>query len=332
MRPLAVLVAMLVSASAAHADSPKLADARKAIDEVRFDDAQRLLVGALADGDNSPAGVREIYKLSASTAVVLGQREIGEQYYRRWLALDASAAVGPDIAPKLRAPFEAAQTYIAAHGRLSATTTRLSRYELDVAVVDPLAMAASATIVGSTPVALSTERRARLTPTDAGSVVIAILDDRGNRLLELSAGPAAEDAIVGKVDPADDPYAPDLTKPLPPQAEPTEPRRWRVWFLFAVTSAALLGTGVGFGMLATNTTETLEEEIAASRTHYYEDIAEREKRINAYIAIGGSLFGAGVILAIPAVYLFWRSRKDDEPAVVPVVSGGSAGAAVVGRF
>jgi len=65
-RALAV-VAVLALATPAHADNPKLEQARKAIDEVRFDDAQRLLVGALADGGNSPSGVREIYKLSAST-------------------------------------------------------------------------------------------------------------------------------------------------------------------------------------------------------------------------------------------------------------------------
>jgi hypothetical protein len=105
-----------------------------------------------------------------------------------------------------------------------------------------------------------------------------------------------------------------------------------VWFLLAVTSAALLATGVGFGMLASNTTETLEEEIDESRKHYYEDVADREKRINSYIAIGGSLLVAGVVVAIPAAFLYFRSRKDDEPAVVPVVSGDSAGAALVGRF
>ncbi len=198
------VVTMLVIAATAHADSPKLEQARRAIDEVRFDDAQRLLVGALAEGGNSPAAVREIYKLSASTAVVLGQREVGEQNYRRWLALDASASIGADVAPKLREPFEAAQAYIAAHGRLAATATRVSASDLDIVVTDPLAMAVSATIIGSRPVPLSTERRARLAPSGAGTVRVAVLDDHGNRLLELqtAAAPVAVQPATPAVRPA----------------------------------------------------------------------------------------------------------------------------------
>jgi len=335
MRPLAVLAAVCALATTAYADSPKLAEARKAIDEVRFDDAQRLLVGALADGGNSPAAVREIYKLSASTAVVLGQRENGEQYFRRWLVLDATATIGADVAPKLRAPFEAAQTYVAAHGRFSATTTRLSPYVLDVAVIDPLAMASSATIVGSTPVALSTERRARLQPMDAGSVVVAILDDRGNRLLELSANPAPDDQIVGKVDPADDPYAPDPSKPLPPapsHEEPETTRRSRVWLGFAAVSAVFLVSGSGLVYYASLRDAELDEELEDRLTSlYYADVRDRDRTTLGITAIGVILTSVGAVVALPAVYLWRRSRKT-EAVVVPTVSGDAAGASIIGRF
>lgn len=189
-RALAVL-ALLAFAAPAHADSPKLDQARKAIDDVRFDEAQRLLVGALNDGGNSTAAVREIYRLSASTALVLGQREVGEQYYRRWLALDAGAAVGADVAPKLREPFEAAQAYIAAHGRLTATATWRSATELEVSVSEPFTMAASAMTAGGQPVALSTEHRARLSPSGTSPVTVVIVDDHANHLLELQTAPPA---------------------------------------------------------------------------------------------------------------------------------------------
>jgi len=211
-RALAV-VAVLALATPAHADSPKLEQARKAIDEVRFDDAQRLLVGALADGGNSPSGVREIYKLSASTAVVLGQREVGEQYFRRWLALDAAAALGTDVAPKLREPFEAAQAYIAAHGRLNATATWLSTTELDVAVSEPFAMATSVSIAGGTPVALSTEHRARLPSATSRPVTVVVFDDHANHLIELQTAPP--DRLGGELVPG---RAPAREDPGPPPA------------------------------------------------------------------------------------------------------------------
>jgi hypothetical protein len=324
------VVAVLALATAAHADSPKLAQARTAIDEVRFDDAQRLLVGALAEGGNSPAAVREIYKLSARTAVVLGQREIGEQYYRRWLALDPSASLGADVAPKLREPFEAAQAYIAAHGRMSAMATRISADVLDVAVTDPLAMAVSATIVGGTPVPLSAERRARLAPPDAGSVVIAVLDDRGNKLVELAAGPAAADVIPElPQDPADDPYAAEPT-PSPPQLEQPEAGPSRLWLVFAVPSAVFLVTGAGFAVAAVNDRDIVDSAIETSTTHVYTEVADRQKRSQTFTALGGTALGIGVILAVPAAVLFFRTPKDRR--VIPFVGRDSAGASLVGQF
>jgi hypothetical protein len=315
------IVAMLALASSAHADSPKLEQARKAIDEVRFDDAQRLLVGALADGGNSPAAVREIYKLSASTAVVVGQREVGEQNYRRWLALDASASIGADVAPKLREPFEAAQAYIAAHGRLTAVATRVSATVIDVAVTDPLAMAVSATIVGGSPVALSTERRAQLVPSDGGAVVVAVLDDRGNRLVELSAGAAPVAAVV-----------PAVTAPVRPPIQRDQPKekRFRVWLVFAVPSAVLLLTGAGFALAASNDRDTIDEGIRDSTTTVYSDIDDLRSREIAFTALGATAFGLGVVLAVPAVILYLRAH--DDLAVVPFVSGDSAGASLAGQF
>ena len=51
-----LVVALVIAAGAtASADSLHLAEARKAVDEVRYDDAQKLLVAAIQDGTNSPA-------------------------------------------------------------------------------------------------------------------------------------------------------------------------------------------------------------------------------------------------------------------------------------
>lgn len=320
-----VVLSMLGLASSAHADSPKLEQARKAIDEVRFDDAQRLLVGALADGGNSPAAVREIYKLSASTAVVVGQREVGEQNYRRWIALDASASIGAGVAPKLREPFEAAQAYVAAHGRLTAVATRVSATVIDVSVTDPLAMAVSATIVGGTPVPLSTEHRAQLAPPSAGAVTVAVLDDRGNRLVEVTAGPApTAPAVAG-------PMMNPVPEPIEPEHPEPEGKRFRVWIVFAVPSAVLLLTGVGFAYAASEDWATVNEAIADSTRRRYYDVEAKQDRATTFTALGSVALGFGVVLAVPALIFYARARNQDHQ-VVPVVGKDSAGVSLVGRF
>ena len=100
---------MIVFAGSARGDTAKLARARQAIETLQYDTAQKLLIDALDDGANSPADVAEIYRLSASTAVVLESGDVAEQYYRRWLALDPTASLSSDLAPKIRDPFVRAQ-------------------------------------------------------------------------------------------------------------------------------------------------------------------------------------------------------------------------------
>jgi hypothetical protein len=185
----AALLGVLLGALPARADSPKLVDARRAVEAVDYEAARRLLLEALRDGDNSPAAVGEIYRLSARAAIVLGERDLAEQYYRRWLAIDPTAALPGDTAPKLREPFVAAQAYIAAHGRLLARAERTSTGEVDVELVaDPLAMARAAAALGpgrNAPVPFGGDHKAHL----AAATRIAVVDDAGNRLLEVDVAP-----------------------------------------------------------------------------------------------------------------------------------------------
>ncbi|HEV7558560.1 MAG TPA: hypothetical protein VGO00_23985, partial [Kofleriaceae bacterium] len=117
-RGLLVSLGVLVLGTRAYAGSSKLAEARDAIAAVRYNDAQPLLAAALDEGGNHPAEVIEIYRLSASTAIVLGQPDVADQFYRRWLALAPDATLPDTVAPKLREPFKVAQLYMASRGRL----------------------------------------------------------------------------------------------------------------------------------------------------------------------------------------------------------------------
>lgn len=308
-----VLVAVLALSSLAHADSPKLAQARAAIDEVKLDDAQRLLVGALQDGRNSPAAVREIYRLAGDTSVALGQRDVGEQYYRRWLALEPAATMSSDVSPKLREPFDAARAYIAAHGSLVVRAARGSDTEVVLEVSsDPLAMVRSAQLVGQGAVPLS-GGSIKLAAT-AAAAHAEVLDEYGNILVEVDIAPTA--AIV--------------TAPVNTDVPRVEPRSSHAWIGFAVPSVVCLGVALGFGTSAVSMQSYIDADLDDHGKFYFSDIDDRVQRMQRFAWISAGSAALGVVLAIPAVVLF--TRRSPAREVVPFVSDDGAGVSVLGRF
>lgn len=309
-----VLVAALALSSLAHADSPRLAQARAAIDEVKLDEAQRLLVGALQEGRNSPAAVREIYRLAGDTSVALGQREVGEQYYRRWLALEPAATMSSDVSPKLREPFDAARAYIAAHGSLVVRAARGSDSEVVLEVSsDPLAMVRSAQLGGQGAVALS-GGKIRLAAT-AAAARAEVLDEYGNILVELDIAPAP--AVVRQT-------------PVMPDAPRAEPRSSRAWLGLAIPSVVCFAVAFGFGTAAVAVRGDIDADLEDSGKHYFSEIDKRVQQMRTFTWISAGSAALGVVLAIPAAVLFARRSNDRE--VVPFVSADGGGVSVLGRF
>lgn len=316
---LAVTAVLIAAAAPARADSPRLAQARRAVEAVDYADARRLLVEALHDGDNSPAALGEIYRLSARAAIVLEQRDVAEQYYRRWLAIDPAAALPDDAAPKLREPFVAAQAYLAAHGRLLARAQRTATGEIEVELIaDPLAMARAAAIldpgVRSPPVAFDGDHRARL----AAGARAAILDEHGNRLLELDvAAPRGPILTPG----------PNAPPPLP-EARPWT-RRWLTWAI----PTGVLGLGsAGFGIAAIASYDRARTITAASGRYFLADAEAnvRRGRTFAWIAAGAGVLTVGC--AIPTAIYFLAQRHGAGAFVIPSAGDGRVGVALAGRF
>jgi len=325
-RPLAALVALVLAAAPARADSPRLADARRAVEAVDYDAARRLLVEALHDGDNSPAAVREIYRLSARAAVVLGERDLAEQYYRLWLAIDPDAALPGDTAPKLREPFVAAQSYIAAHGGLRARAQRIATGEIDVELLaDPLAIAHAAAAIdpaGSAapaPVAFGSARRLRL----RAGPRIAILDDRGNHLVELEPA-GAESAGVGS--------AADSDRAAPP-ATRREPTPWtQRWLTWAVPTAVFAITAAGFGVASLASYDRASQITRNSGNSFQSEAQDNVHRgaIFAWITAGAAAVAIGC--AVPTTIYFSRNRSLGHVQLAPVAGANRIGIALDGRY
>jgi hypothetical protein len=287
-----VIVALLGSA-AAHADNGKLAEARAELAAVHYDRARVLLVEALDAGGNSPAEVREIYQLAASTEVVLGHPELGEQLYRRLLALDPKATLGADEPPKMHAPFESAQAYIHAHGGLVVTAT-VTAAGTDVAVLaDPIVMASAAAFAGETPVRFDAGRRARLA---SRSGRVAILDEHGNHLVEIDVA------------------VPVATTSAPPVTfdAPTSSRRWLVW---GVPAGVFVGTAIGFGITALAYQNEAGDAVTHSGDHFASDVSHDRDRARVFAYVSAGTFALGIALAIPAAYAFPRHVKPSNAGI-----------------
>lgn len=317
-----LLVALVVIAHPAHADSPKLIEARRAVESVDYDAARRLLLEALRDGDNSPAALGEIYRLSARAAIVLGERDVAEQYYRRWLAIDPAAALPADAAPKLREPFVAAQAYIAAHGRLLARAERASTGEIDVELIaDPLAMARGAVPLDpggrGSPVPFGSDRKARL----ASGGRVAILDDARNRLLELDvASPVARPEGQGAPVPAAASDAP-ATRPWT--------RRWLTW---AIPTGAFGLVSAGFGLATLASHQQAQSITTKSGRYFLSDAEDNVRRAHTFTWITAGAGALTVAFAIPTAIYFLQERKDGGTILLPAAGDGHTGLALVGQF
>lgn len=308
-RTLGFGIAIVVAATTvSHADRGKLALARKELEAVNYDKAQIALVAALHDGGNLPTEVAEIYRLSASTAIVLGQRDVADQYYRRWLAVDPRAVLPDRIAPKLREPFVAAQAYMAAHGRLVVKASRRSPTDLDVVVEsDPLTMVAAIAVEHGTPIALGADHHVDLHAA-AGSTVVLVLDEYGNRLLEL---------------PVD---ATPTTVAAPPQ-QPPQPSKLG-WYRTATpyivfASVSLVGAFI-VGSLANGADNDLQTALAGD--HFATDAEDARTRRDRYALItNGCYIGAGLFTALAIVMI--AARPHAEPVVTPMATPSSVGLA-----
>ena len=344
------MLAIVLAAASARADSPRLAEARRAVAAVDYDTARRLLVEALHDGDNSPAAMSEIYRLSARAAVVLDQRDLAEQYYRRWLAIDPDAALPPDTAPKLREPFVAAQAYIAAHGRLRARAQRTPAGEIDVELlVDPLAMAHAAAAIdpidapasppaavtappppgprrgARSPVRFGSERRVHL----AAGARVAILDDTGNRLLELEPEPAAAPATSAAAPPASTAAPSPAATPLSPTDTPPWTQRWTTW---AIPTGVFALGAAGFGIAAIASYGRAHQITGDSGQYFLSDAEANVRRGRTFVWITIGAGAAAIGCAIPTAIYFSRDRDLNHLIIAPIAAPHHAGIAVGGRF
>jgi hypothetical protein len=295
---------------AARADNASVVEARKAVDEIRYDDARRLLVEALKQGANRPDELVEIYRLSGATAAVLGAPELAEQYYRRMLALAPDATLPPDASPRLREPFVAAQAYMAAQQRFDARASRNDQ-GIAVTIVDPLGMVVAVATLergelrGKQTIAAAagpgTGAPVHVVVASSGDEVV-LLDEHGNflRAIALPAGELLRETT-----------APTWRRPF-----------FQRPLTYAIPAAAFAGTAVVFFIDASRAKSRLDDILDNDSMHFFDDAeAERKRWRRGTIA---AWIGVGLTAALGATALVMASRRAPvrmSPAVGPDHAG-----------
>jgi len=261
---------------------------------------------------------------------VLGQREAGEQYFRRLLALRPEAKLPADTAPKILEPFTAAQAHMAAVGnlRVAVRAETATDFVVDVAA-DPLGMIAGAKVSyrggdGATG-SVRGEMPAPIAVTLPGGAIatsVEIIDEYGNRLQELPPPPVAV-----RRDRDDDRIGP----PPPGEPRPSLFARWPTWAIAAGVSGAV---GLGFAIDGKRAHDRLDDILANPEDHFFGEAEAARTRWKRDTTIANIAFATTGVLAVGAVTvaILTRDRGDDrKTAIVPWVGGG-AGFAVVGAL
>jgi tetratricopeptide (TPR) repeat protein len=307
--------------AAAQADRPaqpaprQLAEARRAIDELSYDRAQELLGEALREGKSSPETMLQIYKLAASTAVVLGKEDLAELYYRRLLCIDPKADLEAGLAPKFKRPFAAAQAYVNAHGSLRVRTRRLDAAVEVYVESDPLSMVAAVGLDSDEEVhpgtRLDPSRRAVLPlPAEGGAnerhLKLILVDELGNHLQEVPVSAAGPQLTI--------------TPPLEPGGERPQPSSLRAWWIWTVPAAASLGVGIFAGLQSQQASDDLDALLSRPNPHYDEAQALRS-RSRSRATLANVSFGAAGVFSVVALVMLATRRDEPRPAaaLAPVV-------------
>jgi hypothetical protein len=331
----ATLAAMLVATTAARADEATLREARRVVEEeVRYDRAQELLVTALHQGDNGPDDLAGIYELAGVTAVVLGQREAGEQYFRRLLALRPSAKLPADTAPKILEPFTAAQAHMAAVGNLRVAVRSATAGEVVVDVAaDPLGMVAAATVsykggdgaTGTVRGELPAPIELTL-PGGATATSVEIIDEYGNRLQELPPP-----TVTARRIPDDDGGGGIVT---PPPLVDTKPNLFLRWSTWAIAAGVSGGVGVGVAIDGKLAKDRLDDILANPEDHFFGEAEAARKRWKRDTTIANIAFATTGVLAVGTITIaiIGRNRGADRKAAIVPWVGRGAGVSVVGAL
>jgi hypothetical protein len=172
----------------------------------------------------------------------------------------------------------------------------------------------------STPAAFGSDRRARL---PSGSRV-AILDDTGNRLLELDVAEAAAASAA--------PTSPTGPPPAPATDATDHPPWTRNWLTWAIPTGAFGLVAAGFGIATLASYQRADMITSDSGKYHLVDAEDNLRRGRTFVWVTVGAGALTIAFGIPTAIFYLRQRHQLPALLVPTAGDGHVGAAVVGRF
>jgi hypothetical protein len=301
MKRAGVLLLVCALAATAAADEDPLIRARAAAEDLRFEDAARLLDQAWQGGASDPIAVAALAgEISATT----GDRAAASRWFSLLVAMDPDAQLPAGTSPKVIALLEDARRALA--GARFDVRLRLDRAarRVHVAALDPLGAVAELRAAGA-----RVHARELALPWRPGALAIALLDAHGNVLFRTRRQIAALPAVPA---------------PAPaPAARPPWYARWPTW---AGAAGGLALTAGGLALYSAATSRRLEELHRESDQHQASEALALERRMQT-TAVAAQIAGGGAAVAAALAVVFWR--REERAAIAPTpLEGAGVGAAL----
>ncbi|HSD87519.1 MAG TPA: hypothetical protein VLB44_08385 [Kofleriaceae bacterium] len=337
------LATVLLAVFAPWARADPLADARKAVEGSDYLTAQPALEKALKAGTAGPADLAEIYKLTGIVEGALGNADISQTAFGKWLALDPKGSLPPGTSPKITRPFTAAQKEAQKKGPLQAKAETQDNPPAVTLVVenDPMKMIVGARVYftvdkgkeqtleaeGKDSIKLELEKGKRLDLRLHG------LDEYGNHVVELgskdvpivitSSGETKPDIVIDKKDR-------DLLKTKPPPPPPATPRSWYLqWWLWGSVAVVATATTGYFGYKTKQDIDEIDRLNANSLDYQWHDAQVVESRARSHLLVTNIAAGTAGVFALGAAILFLTRPDTGENVdatkvtVTPTRGGGA---------
>ena len=347
--PLLLVVTALIwfSTPALGAPNPRVAEARKLIDDLELEAAVKVLEAAERMEGNERAALVEIHTLQGIAWGTLGKDAKARDSFRKLCMIEPEATLPRDQPPRVRTPFFEAKEWSSSNGPLTATPSvdlgdglvRTVKVTLDK---DPMRLARSVRF----HLKLEGVEQVLEAPIAAGKASVPVgktsaswwaevLSERKGVLVEVaSAQKPREEWTVAPAPVLA--AAPALSAPVP-TARVVAPVSggWRRPTGVVLAGAGVVAAGVGMALgLESNgarakVTNAPRDEVGRITTLTQRDAAALETAARTQATVANVLFGVGGALAVAGVVLIIVGPSG-EPVVA--LSPAPGGIALTGAF
>lgn len=340
-----MLVCLAIVSSVGIVTAAPLEKAKAAIDNSEYFAARTELEAALRAGDNKPADLAEIHRLSGVVAAALGDATAAKEAFQRCLALAPQTTLPAGTSPKIAKPFAAAQDFLKDKQPLQikpATTSDPPTVTIEV-VADPLNMIAklrAIAIVDGKPEQTLDKPADKLATVKIDlpkgkriDLRVVAIDEHGNHLSEVGSTEVPI-VIIGK--PEGPVVVTPIKKPPPKVEQPRDPRPlYLQWWLWAGASGVFLATGSYFAIDAVRAKNELQDLGEESGNHPFDTVKPVEDRARRSVLIAniGLVTGGALAIATGVLYLTRPKRVTERRVVLsPAASSTTVGLVLGGAF